>query len=321
MKVWNGTAFVDPTAFKVWNGTAFVNPELYTWNGTSFDKVWPTFEPFSISSEDPGYEDLIDEPVPEGASGCWVTLVGGGGGGGAGYQSFDDTYRRGGGGGAGGAKIPRVWVPREAMGSSYSVVLGLGGAYTGGGSTGFGGTDGGSSSFLSGSVSLIAGGGARGAVALSGSSTQVSGGAGSLTSVVSGVAGAVVIPGAPGGKGARRQALRKMAEITRAVQVRAAAEAAGFRTLIARLPGAEEVTPRSVPEGRGAVPGPTGPAQPTKPAVTQALEEAVAVATTAGPQPPVTAVTEVNTAEVVAEVAVIGLMLIATAERAVTATS
>ncbi|QAY04878.1 minor tail protein [Mycobacterium phage Ochi17] len=42
MKVWNGTAFVDPTAFKVWNGSAFVNPELYTWNGTSFDKVWPT---------------------------------------------------------------------------------------------------------------------------------------------------------------------------------------------------------------------------------------------------------------------------------------
>ncbi|QGH80225.1 hypothetical protein SEA_KYMONKS1A_38 [Mycobacterium phage KyMonks1A] len=112
-----------------------------------------------------------------------------------------------------------------------------------------------------------------------------------------------------------------MAEITRAVQVRAAEEAAGFRTLIARLPGAEEVTPRSVPEGSGAVPGPTGPAPPTKPAVTQALEEAVAVATTAGPQPPVTAVTEVNTAEAVAEVAVIGLMLVATAERAVTDTS
>ncbi|QAY05738.1 hypothetical protein SEA_FUSHIGI_36 [Mycobacterium phage Fushigi] len=134
-------------------------------------KIWPPvpdFTPFTISSEDPGYEDLIDEPVPEGASGCWVTLVGGGGGGGAGYQSFDDTYRRGGGGGAGGAKIPRVWVPREAMGSSYSVVLGLGGAYTGGGSTGFGGTDGGSSSFLSGSVSLIAGGVARDRAAVRG---------------------------------------------------------------------------------------------------------------------------------------------------------
>ncbi|WNM68416.1 hypothetical protein SEA_STARCEVICH_25 [Mycobacterium phage Starcevich] len=42
MKVWNGTAFVDPTAFKVWNGSAFVDPELYTWNGTSFDKIWPS---------------------------------------------------------------------------------------------------------------------------------------------------------------------------------------------------------------------------------------------------------------------------------------
>lgn len=39
------------------------------------------------------------------------------------------------------------------------------------------------------------------------------------------------------------------------------------------------------------------------------------MATTAGPQPPVTAVTEVNTAEAVAEVAVIGLMLVATAQR------
>ncbi|AXH68058.1 hypothetical protein SEA_TARGET_38 [Mycobacterium phage Target] len=49
-------------------------------------KIWPPvpdFTPFTISSEDPGYEDLIDEQVPEGASGCWVTLVGGGGGGGA----------------------------------------------------------------------------------------------------------------------------------------------------------------------------------------------------------------------------------------------
>ncbi|AAR89755.1 hypothetical protein PBI_BETHLEHEM_35 [Mycobacterium phage Bethlehem] len=47
-------------------------------------KIWPPipdFTPFSISSEDPGYTDIYDEPVPEGASGCWVTLVGGGGGG------------------------------------------------------------------------------------------------------------------------------------------------------------------------------------------------------------------------------------------------
>ncbi|AGK88100.1 hypothetical protein CASbig_54 [Mycobacterium phage CASbig] len=45
-------------------------------------KIWPPvpdFTPFTISSEDPGYEDLIDEQVPEGASGCWVTLIGGGG--------------------------------------------------------------------------------------------------------------------------------------------------------------------------------------------------------------------------------------------------
>ncbi|AJA43610.1 hypothetical protein PBI_THOR_35 [Mycobacterium phage Thor] len=48
-------------------------------------KIWPPvpdFTPFTISSEDPGYTDIYDEPVPEGASGCWVTLFGGGGGGG-----------------------------------------------------------------------------------------------------------------------------------------------------------------------------------------------------------------------------------------------
>ncbi|AOQ27778.1 hypothetical protein SEA_PACERPAUL_35 [Mycobacterium phage PacerPaul] len=52
-------------------------------------KIWPPvpdFTPFSISSEDPGYEDLIDEQVPEGATGCWVTLVGGGGSGGTGRR-------------------------------------------------------------------------------------------------------------------------------------------------------------------------------------------------------------------------------------------
>ncbi|QXO12825.1 hypothetical protein SEA_LATRETIUM_25 [Mycobacterium phage Latretium] len=42
MKVWNGTAFVDPSSFKVWNGTAFVDPELYTWNGSGYHKLWPT---------------------------------------------------------------------------------------------------------------------------------------------------------------------------------------------------------------------------------------------------------------------------------------
>ncbi|AWN04948.1 hypothetical protein I5H21_gp024 [Mycobacterium phage Byougenkin] len=42
MKVWNGSAFVDPSSFKVWNGTTFVDVELYSWNGTDYDKVWPT---------------------------------------------------------------------------------------------------------------------------------------------------------------------------------------------------------------------------------------------------------------------------------------
>ncbi|WNM64844.1 hypothetical protein SEA_ALPINESIX_24 [Mycobacterium phage AlpineSix] len=122
MKVWNGSAFVDPSGYKVWNGSAFVDPELYTWNGTSYDKVWPTFEPFTLENV-----NLTDEPVPAGASGCWVTLGGAGGGGGSGRRS-NSGYRYGGGGGGGGAFIERVWIPRASLGSTYTITRGAGGA-------------------------------------------------------------------------------------------------------------------------------------------------------------------------------------------------
>ncbi|QDP44771.1 hypothetical protein SEA_AJAY_36 [Mycobacterium phage Ajay] len=65
-------------------------------------KIWPPvpdFTPFTISSEDPGYADLIDEQVPEGATGCWVTLIGGGGSGGTGRRIGGGNNRSGGGGG------------------------------------------------------------------------------------------------------------------------------------------------------------------------------------------------------------------------------
>ncbi|AYD87773.1 hypothetical protein SEA_ARCUSANGELUS_24 [Mycobacterium phage ArcusAngelus] len=168
MKVWNGTAFVDPSAFKVWNGTAFVDPELYTWNGTSYDKVWPTFEPFTLENV-----NLTDEPVPAGASGCWVTLGGAGGGGGSGRRANSGS-RYGGGGGGGGAYIPRVFIPASLLGPTYTVSRGIGGS-GGSGSSGVSGSGGGPSTFSSGSVILIANGGAGGS---GGSTYRVSGGAG-----------------------------------------------------------------------------------------------------------------------------------------------
>ncbi|WVW37845.1 hypothetical protein DIMARIA_33 [Mycobacterium phage DiMaria] len=72
-------------------------------------KIWPPvpdFTPFTISSEDPGYTDIYDEPVPEGASGCWVTLFGGGGGGGGGVTT---TSSRGAGGAGGDGYVLIEW--------------------------------------------------------------------------------------------------------------------------------------------------------------------------------------------------------------------
>ncbi|QRI44857.1 hypothetical protein SEA_RUBEUS_36 [Mycobacterium phage Rubeus] len=127
-------------------------------------KIWPPvpdFTPFTISSEDPGYTDIYDEPVPEGASGAWVTLVGGGGG--------------------GGARV-RVWVPIEAMGPTYSVTRGIRGNAGASAATGSNrydgnaGTAGTASTFSSGSVYLTALGGSPGS---GGTTTSTSGAGGS----------------------------------------------------------------------------------------------------------------------------------------------
>lgn len=42
MKIWNGTAMVEPKDFKVWNGSAFVQPKgIHAWVGGVFKKLWP----------------------------------------------------------------------------------------------------------------------------------------------------------------------------------------------------------------------------------------------------------------------------------------
>ena len=111
-----------------------------------------------------------NQAVPAGTFGAWVTLAAGGGGGGSGSGgSF--SARAGGGGGGGGARIARSFVPRSAMGSTYSVVRGLGGAA---------GAAGGVSSFVSSPASVSCAGGGQGGNA-SGGTQGTAGGAGVCT--------------------------------------------------------------------------------------------------------------------------------------------
>ncbi len=139
---------------------------------------------------------LTDEPVPAGTAGCYVTLLGAGGGAGSARNaSSGNAY--GGSGGGGGAKVFRTFIPVADLGSTYSVTQGLKGVAGAAVSSGDGnpGTDGGNSSFVSGSVSLVAGGGKAG---LAGTTSAAAGGAKGTTSV-SGVTGATVADGTAGG--------------------------------------------------------------------------------------------------------------------------
>lgn len=97
-------------------------------------QVGVVFTPYSEENT-----NRTNQPVPAGASGCWVTLTGGGASG--------STEGDGGGGGAG---IQRVWIPASLLGPTYSVSVGVGGVN---------GASGTASTFTSGQVALSAGGG------------------------------------------------------------------------------------------------------------------------------------------------------------------
>ena len=92
----------------------------------------------------------VNQPVPEGVSGCYVTLVGGGAAGHSG-TSGTGAAEPGGPGGGGGARIDRVFIPISLLDSTYSCSFGAGGFTTN--------TDGSASVFSSGSLLLSAGGG------------------------------------------------------------------------------------------------------------------------------------------------------------------
>lgn len=122
-------------------------------------KIWPAVEfPYIVENT-----NVTDADAPIGASGCWVTLVGGGAGG---------RLRSGGGGGA---AICRFFIPRDQLGDTWTLTKGSGGAVNANGTA---------SVFVSGSITLTAGGG----------SSSRAGGVAS----VSGITGPTAINGAAG---------------------------------------------------------------------------------------------------------------------------
>ena len=90
--------------------------------------------------------DKSSVAVPQGVSGCWVTLIGGGAAGKDGVAGSAPGH-----GGGGGARVDRTWIPVASMGATYTVTRGLGGTT----STAAGG----SSVFSTGGITLTAGGG------------------------------------------------------------------------------------------------------------------------------------------------------------------
>lgn len=145
LKTWGASAFND-AQLKMWNGSAFVSPSAaYIWDGSTYRQVWSPFIDFSVENT-----NKTAEAVPKDAAGCWVTLIGAGAAGqnGTGASGWEGaTY-----GGGGGSRVDRIWVPKSILGATYSLTRGVGAAR---GSNG----NGGNSVFTSGGVTLTAGGG------------------------------------------------------------------------------------------------------------------------------------------------------------------
>jgi hypothetical protein len=129
----------------------------------------------------------LNMAVPAGVAGAWVTLLGGGAGAGVGF--FSGAADRGGaGGGGGGAYVGRVWIPRSFLGANYTVTQGP---------VATAGQAGSAATFVSGSVSLSAGGGSPGG---DGTGTTAGAGGAGGTATVSGL-GATTDSGGAGSAG------------------------------------------------------------------------------------------------------------------------
>lgn len=138
--------------------------------------IWSAFTPFTEENV-----NRTNQPVPANTAGCWVEGTGGGA---AGLRGVGSHTAVGRGGPGGGAKFDRYFIPRSKLGSTYSVTRGLGGAAAG--------AAGGDTVFSSGSISLLASGGAPG--------SGVAAGAGGTCTVV-GLNGVSTHEGGHGGSG------------------------------------------------------------------------------------------------------------------------
>ena len=166
--------------------TRFTDGEDYAGAGFGLS---PNFIPFSEQNV-----NRSSHTVPAGASGCYVTLIGGGGGGGGGRVNGSGTGE-GGGGGGGGGKVLRTFIPREDLGSTYTITQGSAGSAGALGAAK--GGDGGNSIFSSGANSLTATGGIGGQ---GGAGNGSAGGAGGAASA-SGFTPAGTENGSAGGSG------------------------------------------------------------------------------------------------------------------------
>lgn len=152
--------------------------------------LWTAFDPITYINT-----SFVDAPVPELLSeGFYVTLIGGGAKGGTGDRGGGTGglgTARGGGGGGGGARIDRIFIPKESLGSTFSLAWGLGATVAA--------TAGTNSIFTSGDISLTAGGGQPGGMANLTFGASSVGGAGGIYTI-EGIE-ATGHNGSPGGNG------------------------------------------------------------------------------------------------------------------------
>lgn len=194
--------FLQPTGFDDASSTG--NPDLSVGPVDTAPTGIASGEAFGTTTVFAAFTEIdtvrTNQAVPVGCSGLWLTIYAPGGGSGAGADGAFGT-RPGGGGGGGGSVIQRSFIPVTSLGSTYSVVLGARGATGTRVAAGDGnpGGDGGNSSFVSGSVSIIAGGGLGGGGGLR-NGTVGAGGAGGTVSI-SGATGISSVNGTAGANG------------------------------------------------------------------------------------------------------------------------
>jgi len=64
LKIWNGSAYADPSQYRIWNGSAFVAPQgVYEWDGTKFVSLLSSLARQRMDKR-PTYKSTTTETVP-----------------------------------------------------------------------------------------------------------------------------------------------------------------------------------------------------------------------------------------------------------------